>query len=263
MGQKVAMEDSQTQLIENYKDGGVLVLRLNRPDKMNALSMQMYNTLSDGLEEASASDDIGAVVICAVGDNFSAGNDMKDFMALATGPAKGSIFDIPVVKFLHILVNFEKPLVVAIQGRAVGIGLTLSLHGDMVYLSESAKLSAPFVDLGLVPEAGSSMLLPKVVGHAKASEILLLGSAVTATAAKQMGLANEVLPESELFKTALGTAQSLAAKPRIAMRHSKALLHYDKPALIAQMEKELTEFFTRLRSDEAKAAVTAFLTRKS
>lgn len=257
------MEPNSTELLNVFNEGGVLVLRLNRPEKMNALNMQMYSALCDGLDRAADSEDVGAVLICAVGDNFSAGNDMQDFLTLAGGAAGGNLFDIPVVAFLHKLVSFEKPLVVAVQGRAVGIGLTLSLHADIVLLSDSARLSAPFVDLGLVPEAGSSMLLPKVVGHAKAAEILLLGNEVLAPDAKEMGLANKVFPQADLFDAALGFAQSLAAKPRIAMRQSKALLHHDKSALMAQMEKELTEFFTRLRSDEAKAVISGFLSRKS
>ena len=240
-------------------DSGVLVLSLNRPDKLNALTMEMYQALSEGLEKAQAAVEIGAVVIAASGDNFSAGNDIQDFMRMATSADISQSADLPVVRFIQNLVRFDKPLLVAVQGVAVGIGLTLTLHADMVYVASDTLMSAPFVDLGLVPEAGSSMLLPERVGAARASEILLAAGKINAEQAVDWGLANRVLSPSVLFDETLETAKMLASKPRVAMQSSKRLMGYNREAVQKQIGVELKVFFERLQSDEARAAFSSFM----
>ena len=255
--------ESLPDTLKSSVESGVLVLKLNRPEKLNALTQEMYSGLNASLDQASASGDIGAVLIAANGDNFSAGNDLKDFMAVAMSLAgEGSEFDpmeLPVVGFIHRLVRFEKPLLVAVQGQAVGIGLTLTLHADLVYLADNALLRAPFVDLGLVAEAGSSMLLPRIIGTVRASEVLLEAKSVDANTALSWGLANQVVSESDLQEAALSSAKALAAKPKEAMRLSKQLMHTDKEQIANHVNKELKLFFERLQSDEAKAAFEAFL----
>lgn len=248
-------------LVQAAIENGVLVLKLNRPAKLNALTMDMYRALNEGFDQASLSDEIGALLIVGNGDHFSAGNDMKDFLTMATGAEALDPETLPVVGLIRRLVSFEKPLVVAVQGQAVGIGLTLTLHADFVYLADTAVISAPFVELGLVPEAGSSMLLPQKVGSLRASEILLAAKALDAATALTWGLANEVLPAADLHEAAFGTAQMLAKKPREAMTLSKKLMCYDREALSNRVDAEIEIFFTRLRSPEAQAAFSSFLSR--
>ena len=256
--------ESTDHILSSVEDG-VLTLRLNRPEKLNALTQDMYAGLNAGLDQATASDDVGAVLIAANGDNFSAGNDLKDFMALAMsfGQEGGANpMEMPVVQFISWLVKFEKPLFVAVQGQAVGIGLTLTLHADFVFLADTAVLTAPFVNLGLVPEAGSSKLLPQRIGAARASEVLIAGKPVDAKRALEWGLANHIYSVDELQELAYAEAKSLAAKPRDAVRLSKQLMRSDKEALLAHINQELEIlFFGRLQSDEAKAAFAAFLDR--
>ena len=250
-----------TDHILSSVEDGVLTLRLNRPEKLNALTQEMYAALNAGLDQAVASDDVGAVLIAANGDNFSAGNDLKDFMAMAMGPGQQKLEEIPVVGFILRLASFEKPLLVAVQGQAVGIGLTLTLHADFVYLADTAVLTAPFVDLGLVPEAGSSMLLPQRIGSARASEVLLAAKPVDANTALEWGLANQVVSADVLQGTVLTSAKSVARKPREAVVCSKRLMHSDKEALLAHINQEFQVFFERVQSEEAKAAFAAFLAR--
>ena len=254
---------SSTESVLIDQSGGVLTLTLNRPEKINALTQEMYLSLCAGLDQASESDDIAAVLIAANGDNFSAGNDVKDFVTVASAAGPVNPDDIPAVAFIYRLVNFEKPLFVAVQGQAVGIGLTLMLHADFVYLADNAILSAPFVDLGLVPEAGSSLILPQRIGTARASAVLLAGKPVDAATALDWGLANHVVASNALRETAMKMAHGLAAKPKEAVRLSKQLMSSDRAALNAHIDTEFALFFERLRSDEAKAAFAAFLAKSS
>lgn len=253
--------DSATATVLPQVEDGVLVLTLNRPEKLNALTQEMYSQLNAGLDQASVSEEIGAVLIAANGDHFSAGNDLQDFMSMAMGTEALNPNDIPVVGFIHRLVAFEKPLFVAVQGQAVGIGLTLTLHADAVYLADTALLSAPFADLGLVPEAGSSLILPARVGQLRASEILLAAKTIDAETTLEWGLANRVTTADALLDSALTAAKQVAAKPREAIKLSKQLMKTDKQAVAEHVGKELEVFFGRLRSNEAKAAFAAFLAR--
>ncbi|MSZ54191.1 MAG: enoyl-CoA hydratase, partial [Actinobacteria bacterium] len=197
--------------------GAVLLLKLNRPEKKNALTQDMYQTLATKINEAAGDFAIRCVVISSEGDSFTAGNDINDF---ANNPQmdEGS----PVFNFLFAIHNFPKPLIAAVQGRAVGIGTTMLMHCDIVTANPNSIFSMPFVSLGLVAEGGSSYLFPRLVGHAKASEILLTGRSFTAEEALQMGLINQV--SSDHLSAAMKFAQELAEQPPTAVINTKALL---------------------------------------
>jgi enoyl-CoA hydratase/carnithine racemase len=245
---------SDTILI--HEAGGVLELRFNRPDKKNAILGAMYDTLTAALLDAAARPDVRAVLIGAEGDAFTAGNDIRDFLAM-----QGGLGDAPPARFIRAIATFAKPLVAAVQGPAVGVGTTLLLHCDLVYASPAATFSAPFVDLGLVPEAGSSLLLPARMGYARAAALLLLGEAMDATAALSAGLLTGIVPAEELQDHARAKARKLAAKPAAALAASRALMRGDPAALHARMREEEAAFTRALASPEARAAFAAFLNR--
>jgi enoyl-CoA hydratase/carnithine racemase len=247
--------------IERTVQGGVLELRLNRPAKKNALTLAMYRELTGALHEAEEDAGVRVVLLTAAGDAFCAGNDISDFLAAA-----GSLdfATAPPMQFVRALVTFDKPLVAAVGGSAVGVGATLLLHCDLVYASERARLSMPFVSLGLVPEAASSALLPARVGHAVASEILLLGAVIDARRALELRLVNEVLASNdELLATARRRASELAAKPPAAVAASRRLLRGDRAAMLVRAEEEGRIFAERLASPEAREAFMAFLERRA
>lgn len=237
--------------------GPVLELVMNRPDKRNALTRAMYAALADGLDAAAADPAIRAVLIAGAGGAFTAGNDLGDFLA---GEAAES-GETPVSRFLRTLIHFEKPIVAAVSGAAVGVGTTMLLHCDLVYADPTARLQLPFVNIGLVPEAGSSLLLPRVVGMAKASELLLLGEPIDAEEAARLGLVSAVVPD--VLGHARARAAALAARPAEAVRATKKLLRAPADGTAwARAEAEGLVFAERLRSDEARAAMQAFFTRK-
>ena len=237
--------------------GPVLELVMNRPDKRNALTRAMYTALADGLDAAAADPAIRAVLIAGAGGAFTAGNDLGDF--LAGEAAEGG--ETPVSRFLRTLIHFEKPIVAAVSGAAVGVGTTMLLHCDLVYADPTARLQLPFVNIGLVPEAGSSLLLPRVVGMAKASELLLLGEPIDAEEAARLGLVSAVVPD--VLGHARARAAALAARPAEAVRATKKLLRAPADGTAwARAEAEGVVFAERLRSDEARAAMQAFFTRK-
>ncbi|WP_060584356.1 enoyl-CoA hydratase-related protein [Aeromonas schubertii] len=207
------------QVIKRHCQEGVLTLTLTRPEKRNALNTRMYQELTLSLQGAKEDEAIRVVLLQGDEHCFTAGNDLADFLG------KESLGeDDPILTFLHTLADFPKPVVVAAAGPAVGIGTTLLLHCDLVCLADNARLCLPFVDLGLVPEFASSLLLPRAVGHLRASELLLLGAPFGAAEAQAMGLANRVVPATELLATARALATALAAKPPRALQQSKALL---------------------------------------
>lgn len=240
-----------------HEAGGVLELRFNRPDKKNAITAAMYGALSGALHDAAARPAVRAVLLGAEGDVFSAGNDIRDFLAMP-----GGLADAPPARFIHAVAGFPKPLVAAVQGPAVGVGVTLLLHCDLVYASPAATFSTPFVNLGLVPEAGSSLLLPARMGHARAAALLLLGEAIGADAALAAGLLTAVVPAADLHAHARAKALLLAAKPAAALDASRALMRGDRDALHARMRQEEDAFSQALASPEARAAFAAFLDRR-
>ena len=244
--------------VEISREGTVQILRLNRPEKKNALTAGMYAALAEALNSANANDEVAVTVIFGQPGAFCAGNDIADFLAASQGGAFRH-----GLEFLNALVECDKPLFAAADGPAVGIGTTLMFHCDMVFASPRAVLQTPFVDLGLVPEAGSSLLGPRVLGHARAFELLVLGAPWSAEQAKEAGLINAVVPSEELESTTLEAAEALAKKPREGVRLARRLLHGDRAALKSCMEEEGALFLERIRSDEAAAAFAAFLKKSA
>ena len=236
------------------RDGAVLCLTLARPEKKNALTNPMYGALIEEFARASRDETIGALVLRGQDGVFTAGNDLAEFLAAVGDP---SAFQ--AGKFLHALAKFDKPLVAAVEGAAVGIGCTLCFHCDLVYAAPGARFQMPFVNLGLVAEAGSSLLAPQLFGRAKASEYLLLGEPFDAAEAWRLGLVNEVIQPGELYAHAIAKAKALAAKPRSALLVTRGLLRGDPAVLTARIDEELKLFAQALSSSEARNAFSAFL----
>lgn len=241
------------------RDGAVLEIRFARPAKKNAITNAMYGALADGLEAAERDDGVRVVLFTAEGDLFTAGNDLMDFAAQGAGQHSGPRH---VERFLQRIINAHKPLVAAVQGHAVGVGTTMLLHCDLVYVAETARLTTPFVDLGLVPEAASSLTIPARIGHVRAFALLGLGEPILGKDAVTMGLANAACPAGEVEAKARAAAHALAAKPAEAVRLTKMLMR-DRDALNARNLKEGELFGQRLRSPEAVAAFQAFFQKRA
>lgn len=240
------------------KDQGVLALGLNRPSKLNAITREMYATLAREINGANGDEEIGSVLIYGEGEDFTSGNDVNDFLE---HPPTGD--DSPVWHFLTALRDFPKPLVAAISGRAVGVGVTMLFHCDYVIASKNTRLSMPFVNLGLVPEAGSSYLLPLIAGHHRAAEMFMLGEVFSAQRGYEAGFINEVVEEEEVAVRAGERAKYLADQPRTAIRETKRLLREaHKAQLTAVMSEEARLFTEALGSDETRQAFMNFLMRK-
>ena len=239
---------------------GVLSICLDRPDKRNALTNAMYGALADALQRAAAEEAVRCVLITGRGGVFTAGNDLGDFVRIANGELKRA--DVQVGRFLDALTRLDRPVVAAVEGPAVGIGTTLLLHCDLVYLGDTAILSTPFVDLALVPEAASSLLLPARIGHARAFAMFALGEALSAADALALGLANRVLAAAELLPHAQEAARALAAKAPEAVRATKRLMR-DQAAIAARLAVENEVFQRQLASVEARAAFAAFTARRT
>jgi enoyl-CoA hydratase/carnithine racemase len=242
--------------IESSRADGVCELRFNRPEKRNAITFAMYQALAAGLRAAAADEAVRVVLLSGAGASFSAGNDLNDFL---TGPEFSGTH--PVLDFLRALATFEKPLIAAVQGAVVGIGVTMLLHCDLIAAARGTQLTMPFVTLGLVPEAGSSLLLPQLVGQQRAAELLLLGQPLDAERAERLGLVNYVVDEDQLLAKARALAQRLAQQPAAALRATKRLLRGDPAALLARIEKEAEVFSARLKSDEFRAQVRSVLSK--
>ncbi len=244
--------------IQIERERGLLTLCLNRPDKKNALTRAMYSHLAEALEQADTDPEINAVLITGSSECFTAGNDIADFLQ-----APPSNLDSPVFQFMLTLLECRKPVIAAVAGAAVGIGTTLLLHCDLVYVSRDARLRMPFVNLGLCPEFGSSLLLPRLLGHAKAAELLLLGEGFSGEQAAEWGIATEALGSGE---AALAKAREMALRfeslPPEAVRISKRLMKApDREQLRKVIEEEGALFTQRLRSPEALAALSGFINR--
>jgi enoyl-CoA hydratase/carnithine racemase len=245
--------------IQASTEDSVLTLTLNRPEKKNALTVAMYQALADHLVAADSDGGIRVVIITGSPECFTAGNDLMDFMQ---NPPSGE--DSSVGQFLRAIATVKKPLVGVVDGLAIGIGTTLLLHCDLVYLGEGARLKLPFVNLGLCPEAASSYLLPRLAGTARASELLLLGREFGPEEAVAMGLANAVFPSATLQKEALAQVAQLVAQPPEAVRVSKELIRgRDREAIAAVMQAEFEQFMARLMSPEAAEAFQAFAEKRA
>jgi enoyl-CoA hydratase/carnithine racemase len=248
---------SEHVLVE--REGGLLTLRLNRPDKMNALTRAMYSQMAEVLDAANEDRAVRAVLITGGAECFTSGNDVADFLQ---APPTG--MDSPVFQFMRALFDFSKPVVAAVAGPAVGIGTTLLLHCDLVYVSRDAKLRTPFVNLGLCPEFGSSLLLPRLLGQAKAAEVLLLGEAFTGAQAAEWGIASDALEDgpSTVAKAREMALRFLELAPS-AVADSKRLMRAPgREELRKVIEEEGALFGQRLRSPEAIEALSAFMQRR-
>ncbi len=239
---------------------GVLSVTLNRADKKNAITQAMYAALSDAMEWAKTDDAIRAVLLRAEGDSFSAGNDIGDFIAIGSQTEKP--FDMSVFRYLKSLADLDKPLVAAVKGRAVGIGLTMLLHCDLVVVADDALLSVPFVNLALAPEAASSLLLPAAIGHQRAFELFALGEVIDGKTALAWGLANRAVPAGDVDTTAAELAAKVAARAPNSIRKTKRLMR-DAEALWALMQREGEAFGSQMKSPEAMEAFTAFTQKRA
>jgi enoyl-CoA hydratase/carnithine racemase len=248
-----------THEIEIRVDAGVQTIRLVRPEKKNALTGPMYEAMSQALDAADANDDIAVHVFLGTRGAFSAGNDINDFMRRA---ADGSQHAAPSQLFIERLPRVRKPMIAAVDGLAVGVGVTLLLHCDLVYASPAATFSTPFVNLGLIQEAGSSLLAPTRLGHANAFELLVLGEIWSAERALAAGLVNAVVASAELEALALASARKLAGKPRLAMLTARRVLKGDTSAVSEKIAEELAAYRELLKSPEAREAFAAFLEKR-
>jgi enoyl-CoA hydratase/carnithine racemase len=245
-----------SEQILSSRAAGVTELRLNRPEKRNAITFAMYESLCAALEAAQADEAVRVVLLSGEGAGFCAGNDLQDFLA-------GSEFTTqhPVLRLLRTLATFGKPLVAAVHGQAVGIGVTMLLHFDLVVAARTARFTMPFVALGLVPEAASSLLLPRLVGQQRAAELLLLGTPCDAAAALGFGLVNRVVEEDALLSEARSLAEALARQPSGALAATRRLLRGDAGEILARIEEEARIFGAQLRSQEFQTRIRAVLAR--
>ena len=235
----------------------VLSIRMDRPEKKNALTRTMYIAMTDALRQAEANAAVRAILITGTADCFTAGNDLVDFANAAPGESS------PAIAFLQTLAAAEKPVVAAVNGTAIGIGTTMLLHCDLVYAASSARFQLPFVNLGLCPEAASSFILPRMMGHHRAAELLFLGAPFGAGTARELGIVNEVYADRDLLVEAKSKAAQLAEKPPAALRITKALLkHTTAGAKAEAMEREAKQFLMLLQGPEAREAMTAFMQRR-
>lgn len=248
--------------ISSRADGAVLRLGFARPDKKNAITADMYAALADGIEASNNDSAIRAVLFESQGDMFTAGNDIADFLAGAPQLGAEGADMPPVMRFLWALAKAEKPLIAAVQGPAVGVGVTMLLHCDLVYAAPAATFHTPFVDLALVPEAASSLLLPQMIGHQRASAMLLAGEKISAEEAAAFGFVNRIVEPASLNETALGAARSLSEKAPEALRLTKALIKGDRNAVIARMKEEGAHFGAQLQSAEFREAGMAFMQKR-
>lgn len=236
----------------------VLTITFNRPDKRNAISPDMYEQAAIALESAVDNDDVKAVLIQGEGEHFTAGNDLSHFAKVEDEEHVAE-----TVRFMQALMHCPVPVVAKVKGQAVGIGTTMLLHCDFIYCSTSAIFCMPFINLALVPEFAASWILPKLAGHPKASEWLMLGEPFGANEALQYGLVNKVLDDDELDTVVQTVVQKLASKPKLAMRHTKALLKQDLETVKLHMADELDVFFSQLGTVAAKEAFAAFLEKRA
>jgi enoyl-CoA hydratase/carnithine racemase len=240
------------------QSGPILRVQLNRPERKNAMTSAMYITLADLLNDAAKDDQIRVVLWHGAGDSFSAGNDIQDFLKNPPGAGES-----PQARLIEALINFDKPIVAAVQGAAIGGGTTMLTHCDFVFAGESAKFQMPFVNLALVPEFGSSCTVPARIGYLRAAELILLGSRFDAKRAAELGLVTRVVPDQELLATATDTARKLAEKAPAALQACKRLMQTStRDQLERAVKLENEEFSARVRSAEAKEAFNAFLEKR-
>jgi enoyl-CoA hydratase/carnithine racemase len=259
----MAQPDLESGYIRTTQTNGVLRLTIDRADKRNALTGAMYADMQRVADHARTDDDVRTLLIDSAGDMFCAGNDIGDF-ANATPESRAESGGGPAMKFIKALIALDKPILIAVQGQATGIGTTMLLHADLVIANESARFYTAFIDLALVPEAGSSLLLPALVGRQNAARLLLAGDTLESEEALRMGLIAYRVPDAELADRATAIAEKLASKPPEAVRLSKQLLRQGMGSddLGGHIEREIEHFSERLFSDEVRAIMNKFLQRK-
>jgi enoyl-CoA hydratase/carnithine racemase len=245
--------------IVTEQSNGILRVELNRPAKKNAMTAAMYIAMADLLNNAAKDDSVRVVLWHGAGDSFCAGNDIEDFLKNPMGPG-----DSPQSRLIDALTNFDKPIVAAVQGAAIGGGTTMLTHCDFVYAGESAKFQMPFINLALVPEFGSSYSIPARIGYLRAAELIQLGQRFDAKRAVELGLATQVVPDKELLATATATVQKLAEKPAEALQACKRLMRQATREHLQRAAKSENEVFSaQLRSPDAKEALTAVLEKRA
>ena len=246
-----------TDFIKTTIEDRVLKITFNRPEKKNAITVAMYAAMAAAMTDARTNSEVRAILFAGEGDMFTAGNDLIDFQQ-----AKDVGDERPVMKLIKELVEAEKPLIAAVHGSAVGIGLTMLLHCDFVYMADGATISAPFVDMGLVPENASSLLLPRIVGHMRAAEIFMLGKRVTAAEAFQMNLINQVCTVDNALEIATHTAVTLGKKAPTALQVTKRLMRGNTEELLTLVRTEGELFGVQLQSSEVAEAISAFFEKR-
>ena len=250
------MPTTEHVIIEKAK--GVLTLTLNRPDKKNAFTRDMYQALAGAIDGAEHDKDVRCVLIQANGDMFTAGNDLAEF----EGVNQGQTHELYARPFLLALANAKTPLVAAVHARAVGLGVTMLPHCDLVFVAEDARLTTPFLNLALVPEAASSLLMPARIGHVRAFAMFVLGEPIDGKTAAAWGLANAALPAGEVQARARAAAEAIAARPPAAVSIAKALMR-DPATMVRRIDEEAVHFFAQLKSPEAKEAFSAFQEKRA
>jgi enoyl-CoA hydratase/carnithine racemase len=239
-------------------DGPIRTIRMNRPDKKNALTLAMYDAMAEAIEGAGGNSGVRCLLIAGSPGAYCAGNDIGDFVKMAQGGALGA----PILRFLYALARSETPLVAAVSGTAVGVGTTMLLHCDHVIAASDARLSTPFVALGLVPEAASSLIAARLMGHARAFSLLVMGQPLSAEEAKAAGIVNAIVPPEELETAARAAAEKIAALPPEGVRVARRLMRGTPDEIVARIDEEAEAFKQRLTSPDAQAAFMAFLSRK-
>jgi enoyl-CoA hydratase/carnithine racemase len=248
-----------SELVLVTDDGAVRTIRMTRPEKKNALTMAMYDAMAAGIESAEIDPAVRCLLIGGSPTAFCAGNDIGDFLQAAMG---GAGLGTPILRFLYALARCEKPLVAAVQGNAVGVGTTMLMHCDHVVASQEARFSTPFVSLGLVPEAASSLIAPRLMGQARAFSLLVMGKPLNADAAKAAGLINTVVASDAVEAEAMKAAREIAGLPPQAVLASRRLIRGAPDEIVARIDAEAELFKARLQSAEARAAFEAFMMRK-
>lgn len=248
-----------TALIDTSRQGRVHVIRINRPEKKNALTSAMYDALVAAFSAGDSDAEVAVHTVFGLKGVFCAGNDIADFLAFAKG---GGMPADSIVRFLSTLPRIKKPVVAGVDGLAIGVGVTMLLHFDLVYASPATVLSTPFLDLGLVPEAASSLLMPRIMGHQRAFEMLALGEPFSAERAREAGLVNEIVPGDGLEEKVLGVAERLGRKPPEALSIARRLVRGATKETFDRIEEEAKLFSERLKSPEAMEAFQAFLEKR-
>jgi len=248
--------------IQTTKAGGILTIAFNRPERKNAITSAMYQSMADAINGVEGDAEVRAILICGTAEIFTAGNDLDDFLKTAALDDGVQFTERPVFKFMRALSGTTKPVVAAVTGAAIGIGTTMLMHCDLVYAGDNARFSVPFTQLGLCPEFGSSMLLPRNAGHARAAEKLMLGEPWGAQEAYDMGLVSKVLPAGEVQAYAQAQAAKLVALPAASIRATKRLMKTGREALQAHIDIESNLFGAMLLEPEAKEAFTAFFEKR-